>query len=74
LGEPGGIQVTANGEPLLLPAGATVADVLQRLTLDPRRVAVEVNLLVVPRAQHATHRLSDGDLLEIVSFVGGGAC
>jgi sulfur carrier protein len=74
LGEPGGIQVNVNGESLLLPAGVTVADVLQRLALDSRRVAVEVNLLVLPRAEHATHRLSDGDQLEIVSFVGGGAC
>jgi sulfur carrier protein len=70
----GGIQVTVNGEPLLLPAGATVADVLQKLSLDRRRVAVEVNLLVLPRAQHDAHHLSDGDQLEIVTFVGGGAC
>jgi sulfur carrier protein len=70
----GGIQVTVNGEPLSLPAGATVADVLQTLSLDKRRVAVELNLLVLPRAQHDAHRLSDGDQLEIVTFVGGGAC
>ena len=71
---PGGIQVTVNGEPVLLPAGATVADLLHKLSLDARRVAVEVNLLVLPRAEHSAHRLNHGDTLEIVTFVGGGAC
>jgi sulfur carrier protein len=70
----GGIEVTVNGEPLLVPASATVADVLQRLSLDSRRVAVELNLLVLPRAEHSTHRLNHGDQMEIVTFVGGGAC
>jgi sulfur carrier protein len=74
LNPPGGIQVTVNGEPVSVPAGATVADVLQQLSLDRRRVAVEVNLLVLPRAEHEAHRLNDGDQLEIVTFVGGGAC
>ncbi len=70
----GGIQVTVNGESLLVPASSTVADVLQKLSLDSRRVAVELNLLVLPRAEHATHRLNHGDQIEIVTFVGGGAC
>jgi sulfur carrier protein len=70
----GGIEVTVNGESLLVPASATVADVLQRLSLDSRRVAVELNLLVLPRAEHSTHRLNHGDQMEIVTFVGGGAC
>ena len=55
-------------------AGSTIADLLRRLSLDGRRVAVELNLQVVPRADHATRRLSHGDRLEIVTFVGGGAC
>ncbi len=70
----GGIEVTVNGEPLLVPASATVADVLQRLSLDSSRVAVELNLLVLPRSEHSTRRLSHGDQMEIVTFVGGGAC
>jgi thiamine biosynthesis protein ThiS len=74
LAEAGGIQVTVNGEPLLVPASSTVADVIQRLSLDSRRVAVELNLLVLPRAAHSTQRLNHGDQIEIVTFVGGGAC
>ena len=70
--EPGGIQVSVNGEPLRVPAGATVADVLRQLSLDRARVAVEHNLRVVPRAEHGTLRLNHGDRLEIVTFVGGG--
>ena len=74
MSQSGGIQVTVNGESLLLPAGSTVADVLRQLSLDMRRVAVEVNLRVLPRAEHSAHRLDDGDQLEVVTFVGGGAC
>jgi thiamine biosynthesis protein ThiS len=70
--EPVGIQVSVNGEPLRLPSGSTVADVLRRLSLDRARVAVEHNLRVVPRAEHASLQLNHGDRLEIVTFVGGG--
>ena len=67
-----GIQVSVNGESLRVPSGSTVADVLRRLSLDRARVAVEHNLRVVPRAEHASLRLNHGDRLEIVTFVGGG--
>jgi thiamine biosynthesis protein ThiS len=70
--EPAGIQVSVNGETLRVPSGSTVADVLRQLSLDRARVAVEHNLRVVPRAEHATLRLNHGDRLEIVTFVGGG--
>ncbi len=70
--EPGGIQVSVNGEALRVPSGSTVADVLRQLSLDRARVAVEHNLRVVPRAEHAALRLNHGDRLEIVTFVGGG--
>ena len=70
--EPAGIQVSVNGETLRVPSGSTVADVLRQLSLDRARVAVEHNLRVVPRAEHASLRLNHGDHLEIVTFVGGG--
>jgi len=72
MAEPGGIQVSVNGEPLRVPAGSTVADVLRQLALDRARVAVEHNLRVVPKAEHDSLRLNHGDRLEIVTFVGGG--
>jgi len=67
-----GIQVSVNGEAVQVPAGSTITDLLQRLELDRARVAVEHNLRVVPRAEHAGLRLNHGDRLEIVTFVGGG--
>jgi thiazole synthase len=66
-------QITVNQQPQSLPEPATVADLLARLGLDPRRVAVEVNRDVVPRGRHAEHRLAAGDAVEIVTLVGGGA-
>lgn len=67
-----GIQVSVNGEHLLVPSGSTIADLLRQLSLDQSRVAVEHNLRVVPRAEHASLQLNHGDRVEIVSFVGGG--
>jgi sulfur carrier protein len=74
LADPAGMEVQVNGESMSIPAGATVADLLRQLALDHRRVAVELNLQVIPRADHAARHLSPGDRLEIVTFVGGGAC
>ncbi len=54
------MQILLNGESLELPDGATVADLLVRLDLTGRRVAVERNLDIVPRSQHATTALVDG--------------
>jgi thiamine biosynthesis protein ThiS len=66
------MQVTVNDEPRTLPAGATVADLVASLGLGPRRIAVEVNRAVVPRATYADVALRDGDVIEIIHFVGGG--
>jgi thiamine biosynthesis protein ThiS len=67
-----GIEVAVNGEPLQIPSGSTLKDLLKQLSLDAARVAVEHNLKVVPRAEHSILRLNHGDRLEIVTFVGGG--
>jgi len=74
MAETTGIEVQVNGEPLSLPAGSTIVELLQKLSLDSRRVAVELNLRVVPRGEHGAQRLNHGDRLEVVTFVGGGAC
>ncbi len=66
------MQILLNGESLELPDGATVAELLVRLDLTGRRVAVERNLDIVPRSQHATTALADGDRLEVVHAIGGG--
>jgi thiamine biosynthesis protein ThiS len=66
------VQVTVNDEPRMLPDGATVADLVTVLDLGPRRIAVEVNHAVVPRAEYTHTRLHDGDAIEVIHFVGGG--
>jgi thiamine biosynthesis protein ThiS len=68
-----GIQVWVNGEAVRMPAGSTLADLVRILALDRARIAIEHNLRVVPRAEHATLALNHGDRLEIVTFVGGGS-
>ncbi len=68
-----GIILSVNGDPVNLPTGSTVADLLRALALAPTHVAVEHNLRVVPRAEHDSVRLNHGDKVEIVTFVGGGA-
>jgi sulfur carrier protein len=66
------ISLTVNDEPRELPAATNVAQLLDVLKLRSTHVAVEVNLQLVPRAQHATHVLSAGDRVEVVTLVGGG--
>lgn len=66
------MQIQLNGEPFELPDAQSVADLLARLELGGRRVAVELNLDIVPRIQHASTALKDGDRVEIVHAIGGG--
>jgi thiamine biosynthesis protein ThiS len=66
------ISITVNGEARHVPAGASVADLLERIGLDRRKVAVERNLEIVPRSSYASTVLTEGDQLEIVHFIGGG--
>ncbi len=66
------MQIQLNGEPYELPAGQSVADLLARLDLTGRRLAVELNRGIVPRSAHATTELSEGDYVEVVHAIGGG--
>ena len=65
------LRVQVNGDPREVAAG-TILELVQELDLDPRKVAVERNLEIVPRSLHATTALADGDRIELVVFVGGG--
>src|SRR5438046_900979 len=67
------LTLTVNGELQTLPDTLTVGALLERLGVDRRRVAVEVNKEVVPAAEHARHLLADRDEIEIVTPVGGGS-
>src|SRR5262245_40182456 len=65
--------LTVNGEARTLPEGWTVAQLLERLGFDRKRVAVEVNRELVPSVRHDHHILAERDAVEIVTLVGGGA-
>jgi thiazole synthase len=67
------LHVTVNGEPRSLPDSLSIADLLDTLGFDRRRIAVEINSELVPRGQHLAQHLCDGDRVEIVTLVGGGA-
>ncbi len=64
--------IVVNGESQQIDSGTTVLGLLETLKLDPRQVAVERNREIVPRAEHGTTELAEGDQLEVVTFVGGG--
>jgi sulfur carrier protein len=64
--------ITVNGQSRDVAEKLSVADLLDTLNLTGKPVAVEVNLQLVPRQQHAGHQLAEGDCLEIVTLVGGG--
>ena len=66
------MNITTNGEAATIEE-LTVQEYLLSLGIDPRRVAVELNRDILPKAQYEATRLKDGDCLEIVHFVGGGS-
>jgi len=67
------LHITVNGEARAAASGTTVAGLLASMGVDPTRVAIERNEEVVPRTTWSAAPLADGDRLEIVAFVGGGA-
>jgi thiazole synthase len=67
------MKISLNGEPHECAGPLTLTALLAQLNIDPRRVAVERNLNVVKRAQYDSTQIQDGDEIEIVNFVGGGA-
>lgn len=64
-------MVKVNGECLEI-VGKTLAEYLSTTKYDPRLIAVERNEEIVPKAQYDKIVLADGDVIEVVSFVGGG--
>lgn len=66
------VRITLNGEPFDLDGRVSVTDLLSKLDIDPRRVAVEHNLTILKRHRFAEVMVEQGDTVEIVNFVGGG--
>ncbi len=67
------MQIQLNGEALTLePETRSVAELVESLRLTGRRIAVEVNEEIVPRSEHGSTRLGEGDRVEVVHAIGGG--
>lgn len=66
------MKLIVNGDALEVTDGASISELLVQLALGPGPVAVERNGDVVPRKEHPTTTLADGDRIEVVHFVGGG--
>lgn len=66
------VKIQVNGEQQEIAANSSIADLLAQLEVDPRYLAVERNLELVPRAEHADTKLAEGDRVEVVTLVGGG--
>ncbi len=66
------INVIVNGQSHQFPHGTSISQLVTALALAGKRIAVECNGEIVPRSQHESTLLREGDLLEIVVAVGGG--
>lgn len=67
------MRIKLNGDLHDLAGPMTVSELLAHLGIDARRVAVEHNLVVLKRAMFDRTTIKDGDEIEVVNFVGGGA-
>lgn len=67
------MNITINGETREIGAPMSVDNLLREIGLDPKKVAVERNLEIVPKSSYGNIEVDDGDKLEIVHFIGGGA-
>jgi thiamine biosynthesis protein ThiS len=66
------MTIKLNGDEHMIPGPLTITALLATLEIDPRRVAVERNFVVIKRAAYDTTQVLEGDEIEIVNFVGGG--
>ncbi|MFQ5588340.1 MAG: sulfur carrier protein ThiS [Nitrospiria bacterium] len=67
------MQVIVNGEKHTVRPKTNVLELLERLKLSPERIAVEIDLTVIKREVYHATTLKEGDRIEIISFIGGGA-
>ncbi len=66
------MKIRLNGQDYNIEEELSVEELLRRLSILPERVAVEVNLQVIRKADFKCFKIKDGDVVEIVNFVGGG--
>lgn len=66
------MQIQVNGDALDISENANLDELIDQLELTGKRIAIELNLEIIPRSEHAATRLSAGDRVEIVHAIGGG--
>ena len=66
------MNITINGEAKTFAAPMTISVLLQLLHVAPKQVAVEVNRKIIPKSTHDHAEIHDGDVVELVRFIGGG--
>ncbi|WP_339844042.1 sulfur carrier protein ThiS [uncultured Halopseudomonas sp.] len=66
------MQIQLNGDPFVLDSATTLTDLIEQLGLTGKRLAIELNLEIVPRSEHSQTVLTEGDRIEIVHAIGGG--
>lgn len=66
------MKITLNGDDYEVPEACMAAALVEQLQLGGKRIAMEVNLEIVPRSEYATYQLYAGDRVEIVHAIGGG--
>jgi thiamine biosynthesis protein ThiS len=66
------VEITVNGARRVVPDELTVRGLVEHLRLTEGPVAVEINRAIISRARHPEHPVVQGDVVEIVHFVGGG--
>ena len=66
------MNIVLNGENCQCKTDATIQALLEEQKLTNKRVAVEINMEVIPRSQFSNHQLHEGDKVEIVHAIGGG--
>jgi sulfur carrier protein len=67
------MEIYVNGEPRQVEDSLHISELVDMLDLSNRRIAVEVNLEIVPRSSYTTYQLCAGDKIEIVHAIGGGS-
>jgi len=66
------MNILLNGEPRDIAAGTTLSELLVELEMSQQRIAVEINLNIIPRSQHSETVLQADDKVEVVRAIGGG--
>lgn len=66
------MQINLNGDSLDVRDGAFLTDLVEQLGLTGKRIAIELNMEIIPRSEHPTTQLAENDTVEIVNAIGGG--